>query len=257
MQARQLYWDYPKKFLILHDVLKAKSPLFLTLQGSPAAYHILIAFAHRSQKLDAIPGLTAHMDSRGIPFTPATYATLVDVYTRAKDTANAQAWFDKLLAAEAANKWRPESSAYRAMMSMYEKVRKPSESVRVWRQLLARGPIHIGALQTYNALVDALGKAGRFEEAMGLLEEMRGRGLQPNTMTYNMLINCYGKVRADDEHYREGASFVVLWRKNCSDAGKTIRDTLGKVRYEEKLGVGLRFSLPLRSFESYRVLPYC
>lgn len=163
-------------------------------QGSPAAYHILIAFAHRSQKTDAIPDLASELEAKGIPLAPTTFCTLVEAYARSKQCEHAQLWFDKLRDAERTNKWSTVSSAYWAMMDMYEKVGKPSEAARVWRALVERRGVHTRAVYTYNRLLDGLGKQGLFEEAMEMVDDMKSRGVQPDTTTYNILINCYGKV---------------------------------------------------------------
>ena len=45
---------------------------------------------------------------------------------------------------------------------------------------------------TYNNLVDAYGRAGLFEEATKLLQEMSEQGRPPNAITYLVLISAYG-----------------------------------------------------------------
>ncbi|CAN7084310.1 unnamed protein product [Brassica oleracea var. botrytis] len=41
----------------------------------------------------------------------------------------------------------------------------------------------------YSTLISSLIKAGRSDEVSGILEEMREKGCEPDTVTYNVLIN--------------------------------------------------------------------
>lgn len=52
---------------------------------------------------------------------------------------------------------------------------------------------------TYNNLVDAYGRAGLFEEAKRLLQEMIKQGRPPNAITYLVLISAYGNKERGSE----------------------------------------------------------
>lgn len=46
----------------------------------------------------------------------------------------------------------------------------------------------------YSLLIDVHGKHGLVHEAMGLLKEMVANGIPPNVVTYNSLIDAYGRL---------------------------------------------------------------
>lgn len=52
---------------------------------------------------------------------------------------------------------------------------------------------------TFNALIDACGKAGFFDRALDLLQRMRVQGLQPCAVTYNALLDACGRNRMFDK----------------------------------------------------------
>lgn len=47
---------------------------------------------------------------------------------------------------------------------------------------------------TYNSLANVLGSCGEWERAVGLLEDMRERGLKPDVVTYSALISACQKA---------------------------------------------------------------
>ncbi|PPD83440.1 hypothetical protein GOBAR_DD19618 [Gossypium barbadense] len=49
----------------------------------------------------------------------------------------------------------------------------------------------------YNTMVDGLCKAGRLEEGLHLMERMKStKGLAPNTVTYNCLVDGHGRINS-------------------------------------------------------------
>jgi pentatricopeptide repeat domain-containing protein 1 len=46
---------------------------------------------------------------------------------------------------------------------------------------------------TYNSLIDGYGKAGLLTEAVIVFEEMKDEGCEPDVITFNSLINCFCK----------------------------------------------------------------
>lgn len=46
---------------------------------------------------------------------------------------------------------------------------------------------------TYNSLLDVYGKSRRYKEATAVLEEMRSHGFSPSVVTYNSLISAYAR----------------------------------------------------------------
>ncbi|KAE8702299.1 Detected protein of confused Function [Hibiscus syriacus] len=54
----------------------------------------------------------------------------------------------------------------------------------------------------YNNLLSGLFKAGRQDEAFGVFEEMDSNGIQPDTTTYNVMINQFCEVKYFESAYR-------------------------------------------------------
>lgn len=48
-------------------------------------------------------------------------------------------------------------------------------------------------LVAYTAVMDCCGKAGQWEMALNLMQEMRDEGLKPDRMTYNTAIDACAK----------------------------------------------------------------
>ena len=48
---------------------------------------------------------------------------------------------------------------------------------------------------TYNAAITACAKRGEWQRALGLMEDMRGKGVPANTTTCSAAISAYQKVR--------------------------------------------------------------
>lgn len=49
-------------------------------------------------------------------------------------------------------------------------------------------------LWTYNSLANVLGSCGEWERAVGLLDDMRARGLTPDVVTYSSLVSACQKA---------------------------------------------------------------
>lgn len=52
---------------------------------------------------------------------------------------------------------------------------------------------------TYSSLISACEKAGRWEDALRLFDEMQRDGCTPNTVTYNSLITACGQGESQCE----------------------------------------------------------
>lgn len=49
-------------------------------------------------------------------------------------------------------------------------------------------------LWTYNSLASVLGSCGEWERAIGLLDDMREKGLKPDVVTYSALVSSCEKA---------------------------------------------------------------
>ncbi len=67
----------------------------------------------------------------------------------------------------------------------------PIVTYQVYREMVWKGLER--SVITYSSLISACEKAGRWETALSLFDEMQRDGCTPNTVTYNSLITACGQ----------------------------------------------------------------
>lgn len=125
--------------------------------------------------------------------------------------------------------YRPNSGVYIKLIVMLGKCKQPQKADELFQAMIAEGCVvnH----EAYTALLSAYGRSGLFDKAFSLLEQMKNtpdcqpdvqtysilikscleyyafdkvqallsdmtaQGIRPNTVTYNTLIDAYGKAR--------------------------------------------------------------
>jgi pentatricopeptide repeat protein len=133
--------------------------------------------------------LTTH--SRLAVSDRALLTGLVAAHGRAGRPEAAQRLFEKMGQRQ---RTRPLAEAYGALIRSLRA--DPARALGVWRRM---EEAHVApALGTYNAMVDALARAGRIDDAHALLERMKERGTQPSVVTYTALVRaCVRHGRPD------------------------------------------------------------
>lgn len=100
--------------------------------------------------------------------------------------------FEALLAASAPTGLGP--SVYHATLSACATNFSSEKAMRVFRAMQEAGSV--GSVASYNMLIAALSQAGKVPEAFKVYEQLIDEGLEPNSFTFNMLIQgCTFKRR--------------------------------------------------------------
>merc|ERR1719355_14639 len=73
---------------------------------------------------------------------------------------------------------------------------------------------------TCNTLIDACARCGQMARVPGILEEMKGRGIEPNLITYSTMVK--GHSQQGDMQ----AAFAILERMKVEGAGKLKPDEI-------------------------------
>lgn len=125
--------------------------------------------------------------------------------------------------------YRPNSGVYIKLIVMLGKCKQPEKALELFQAMIEEGcPV---SNESYTALLSTYGRSARFEQAFSLLEymknapdlqpdvhtytvliksclhfsafdkveallsDMAAQGIKPSTVTYNILIDAYGKTR--------------------------------------------------------------
>ncbi|KAJ4847588.1 hypothetical protein Tsubulata_013905 [Turnera subulata] len=79
-------------------------------------------------------------------------------------------------------------------------------------------------VQTYSVLIKSCLQAFAFDKVQTLLSDMSSQGISPNTITYNTLIDAYGKAKKFAE--MEATLLQMLGEENCEPDVWTMNSTL-------------------------------
>nr|GEW67063.1 pentatricopeptide repeat-containing protein At5g48730, chloroplastic [Tanacetum cinerariifolium] len=171
-------------------------------------YSILIKSCLHYHEFDKVQSLLSEMVSQGVKPNTVTYNTLIDAYGKAK---------------------RPNSAIYVKLIVMLGKCKQPEKAHSLFQAMIDEGCIV--NQESYTALLSAYSRSGLFRKAFSILDEMKNtpdcqpdvytysiliksclhyhefdkvqsllsemvsQGVKPNTVTYNTLIDAYGKAK--------------------------------------------------------------
>ncbi|XP_072962354.1 pentatricopeptide repeat-containing protein At3g53170 isoform X1 [Typha angustifolia] len=96
------------------------------------------------------------------------------------------------------NWYRPKSQTYAKLLTMLGKCRQPEHACALFRVMLSEG--HKPTLDVYTSLIGAYGLSGLLDEALCTIAEMKTiSDCKPDVYTYTILINCCSKLRRFDQ----------------------------------------------------------
>ncbi|XP_042022062.1 putative pentatricopeptide repeat-containing protein At1g53330 [Salvia splendens] len=158
--------------------------------GSPDActYNILINAFCVMVDLVSARKVFDEMLRRGVEPNVVTFGTLINGLCA---NSELDAAFSLKRRMERDFKIRPNAHIYIALMKGLCRVFRLDEAIRLKGEMLRKKVELVPAV--YSTLISASFKANRKGEVSGLLEEMRGNGCKPDTITYNAMIHGYCK----------------------------------------------------------------
>ena len=143
--------------------------------------------------LDKVQLILNHM-LETVPPNPVTATTVVDMLGKMGRLNEMEALLDEM---ERSTNAAPTVVTYHQAMSAYAKVGDVAKVEGV-RDRLRRANMAESAI-TYNILVEAHGRAKRFEHIAELIQERRSKGIPMEEFGYIGLINTYARARMIDE----------------------------------------------------------
>ena len=141
---------------------------------------------------------------------PASYAIVINAYSRIGDEKMAQYVFDKINA--------PNIYAYNSLLSAYAKNGLIDECMSIISDLEAKKSIVGPNVISYTTVINSLNKRGRIKQAQDILDRMINIGVQPNIITYNSFLDAWArKAKFERDAAREAERLLTQMIKNESE----------------------------------------
>lgn len=143
--------------------------------------------------MDRVQTILNHMMAT-IPPNPVTATTVVDMLGKMGRLNEMEALLDEMAKSKNA---APTVVTYHQAMSAYAKVGDVAK-VELIRRRMEEAQMPESAI-TYNILVEAYGRAKRYEHIADLVQERRSKGIAMDEFGFIGLINTYARARLADE----------------------------------------------------------
>ncbi|XP_020575681.1 pentatricopeptide repeat-containing protein At3g53170 [Phalaenopsis equestris] len=125
------------------------------------------------------------------------------------------------------NWYRPKGQTYARLLTMLGKCRQPEHASSLFRTMISEG--FNPTLDVYTSLVGAFGYSGLFDEVMSIIDEMKAiSDCKPDVFTYTILIGCCSKLRRFDLIPSLLAEMSYLGIESTSVTYNTLIDGYGK-----------------------------
>ncbi|KAL5760432.1 hypothetical protein ACOSP7_018943 [Xanthoceras sorbifolium] len=130
--------------------------------------------------------------------------------------------------------YEPRCQTYTKLFMMLGKCRKPEQASLLFEVMLSEGLRP--SLDVYTALVSAYGQSGLIEKAFSTVDDMKSvSDCKPDVYTYSVLIDCCTKFHRFDMIGRVLAEMSYLGIKCSTVTYNTIIDGYGKAKMFEEL----------------------
>lgn len=84
--------------------------------------------------------------------------------------------------------------SYTALLSAYGRSARFDKAFFLLEQMKSTPDCHPD-VNTYSILIKSCLQVAAFDEVQALLSDMKTQGIRPNTITYNTLVDAYGKAK--------------------------------------------------------------
>lgn len=149
------------------------------LEPDATMYGCLIRFASESGRQDLFQELSEKTPAMAIP----TYVTLIQAAGRRKDTSKVMELYAQFKEAYPTSNIMPHNCTIEALVTAGE-VERAIELSHEIEKTMSLDVI------TFNTLLKGMAKKGDFDSVLGLVQTMKKRGLDPNSITYTGLIGA-------------------------------------------------------------------
>ncbi|KAG2717730.1 hypothetical protein I3760_03G189600 [Carya illinoinensis] len=133
------------------------------------------------------------MQSSGPEPSALTYQIILKIFVEGHKFKEAEEIFETLLSEEK-SPLKPDQKIFHMMIYMYKKAGSYEKARKVFALMTERGVPQ--STVTYNSLMSF---ETNYKEVSKIYDQMQRAGLQPDVVSYALLINAYGKARREDE----------------------------------------------------------
>ncbi|GAA0170336.1 hypothetical protein LIER_40933 [Lithospermum erythrorhizon] len=185
---------------------------FITFHGKPQ----YLTKSHRgypSQVFELLREQLWYRPNTGI------YIKLIVMLGKCKQPVKAQLLFQEMID----DGCDVNSETYTALLSAYSRSGYFNEAFSIL-ELMKKTPYCQPDVFTYSILLKSCLHVQDFEKAKSVLSDMASQGIKPNTITYNTLIDAYGKAKRFTE--MESILVEMLRQRDCEPDVWTMNSTL-------------------------------
>ncbi|KAL9458130.1 hypothetical protein AB3S75_007061 [Citrus x aurantiifolia] len=201
----QSWWDFNEMdFLMLitaygkqGDFNKAEKVLsFMNKKGyapSVVSHTALMEAYGRGGQYNNAEAIFRRMQSSGPRPSALTYQIILKLFVEANKFKEAEEVFMTLLDEEK-SPLKPDQKMFHMMIYMYKKAGGYEKARKLFALMAERGVQQ--STVTYNSLMSF---ETNYKEVSKIYDQMQRAGLQPDVVSYALLINAYGKARREEE----------------------------------------------------------
>ncbi|KDO63441.1 hypothetical protein CISIN_1g007543mg [Citrus sinensis] len=201
----QSWWDFNEMdFLMLitaygkqGDFNKAEKVLsFMNKKGyapSVVSHTALMEAYGRGGRYKNAEAIFRRMQSSGPRPSALTYQIILKLFVEANKFKEAEEVFMTLLDEEK-SPLKPDQKMFHMMIYMYKKAGGYEKARKLFALMAERGVQQ--STVTYNSLMSF---ETNYKEVSKIYDQMQRAGLQPDVVSYALLINAYGKARREEE----------------------------------------------------------
>lgn len=179
------------------DFNKAERVLsYMTKKGyaSNVISHTALMEAYgRGGQYNKAEAIFRRMQSSGPEPSALTYQIILKAFVEGDKFEEAEEIFDTLLNEES-SPLRPDQKMFHMMIYMYKKAGSYEKARKIFALMAERGVKK--STVTYNSLMSF---ETNYKEVANIYDEMQRAGLEPDVVSYALLINAYGKARREEE----------------------------------------------------------
>lgn len=131
------------------------------------------------------------------------YNCVLQAHVNCGNLQAAEDWLDEMREADMA-----DEASYQILVKALVTVSAPSKAQDLLKQMRRTGVMP--KIELFNAVIGSFAQEGRLDEAISVLEEMRGEGMQLTASTFNVLVKLINGFRDNDPNGSSAHDGLIL-----------------------------------------------
>uniref|UniRef100_A0A1J3D9G5 Pentatricopeptide repeat-containing protein n=1 Tax=Noccaea caerulescens TaxID=107243 RepID=A0A1J3D9G5_NOCCA len=157
------------------------------------SYTALMESYGRGGKCNNAEAIFRRMQSSGPEPSAVTYQIILKTFVEGNKFKEAEEVFETLLD-EKRSPMKPDQKMYHMMIYMYKKAGNYEKARRLFASMAGKGVPQ--STVTYNSLMSF---ETNYKEVSKIYDQMQRSGIQPDVVSYALLIKAYGRARREEE----------------------------------------------------------